>query len=103
MTYFYTSVPGVFPVPDPTSGPTIVTSPRLEVEESLTVSRVPAERVDLPNGTRVFRTTSEHIQRLQSDERGYFIRLATKLYWTTTNPIPSQLDQLLTTEWRLLV
>lgn len=88
MDYYYATVPGVFPVPDPQTGPTIVSSTRLLMEHALYDLRVPTERLDLSDGRRVFRTESRYVERLPKDQHGRLIRFGdTKIYWTAENPV----------------
>lgn len=88
MDYYYATVAGVLPVPDPEKGPTIVSSTRLLMEHALYDLRVPAERVDLSDGRRVFRTPTRYVERLPKDQYGHVIRFGeTKIYWTTQDPV----------------
>jgi hypothetical protein len=104
MAYYYASVPGVFPTPDPTTGPPLVAAARLVLEHQLADIRVPAERVDLPDSTRVFRTRADYIERMPKDQYGPVIRFGdARIYWSPTCPIPSGWDSsTLESMWRYL-
>ena len=101
MDYHYATVPGVFPVPDPANNPPLYTSTRLLMEHALFDLRVPTERLDLLDGTRVFRTPSKYVERLPKDQYGYVIRFGeTKIYWTDVSPVGFSKD--IKSRWRAL-
>jgi len=102
MAYYYATVPGVFPVPDPEKGPTIVYSARLLMEHALFDMKVQAQRLDVAfDGTRAFRTDELYMARFQKDQLGYVIAFGDKkVYWTTTNPVGADAET--EAKWRAL-
>jgi hypothetical protein len=92
-THYYTEVPGVIPHPFPgdakTSGPAIVTSPRVLMEHQLMDLRVVAYRALPLDGRVVFRIEDRFLTRIPwKDPIGYFIEIMkVKYYWSPTNPV----------------
>lgn len=90
--YYYTVLPNIFPVPFPGDavipGPPVINNPRVLLEHAIFDRKIRAERVDLLDGRRVFRTLPFFLQRMQKDAIGYFIGIAKwKFYFTAANPV----------------
>jgi hypothetical protein len=98
--FWYLVVPYVKTVPVELQ-PIIITSQRLLVEHSLVGLKAGAERADLADGRRVYRTAEVNLAKMPKDQYGFWIwsgvkaspqgptgtPTVNKMYWTPTSPI----------------